>query len=364
MKVEVQEPKLAMALSGPRSVLFGKAETFKLEVSNTGNGDAENVVLSLATDGKHSSASHTLGSVAAGQKKNIKGELIGRQPGKLTIRGEAHDSGGRHAELTEEIVVHKATLKAEVEVPKTQYVGAETTCHIRVSNPGNAPVLHPVVTATLPAGGKYVSGTPSGQSSTDGSKMTWTLANLSPGAREQLVAGLDRQYGGHGPGGGPLRCRRRCVGYGRGGCSVRSRRESRAERGGPRAPISISGIATYQVRLQNRGLAPTEGLEVVVYFDENFEPLAATGAQTPARPGAGCLRCHPQPAARPEHDIGSAHKAAVAGNHLFRVKAHAKPDGTRVVREGTTRFYGVESHLPVIARPTEPEPTRTAERNR
>ncbi len=47
-QIEVQEPKLAIGFQGPREVLWGKAEIFKLEVTNTGTGDAENVVVTIA----------------------------------------------------------------------------------------------------------------------------------------------------------------------------------------------------------------------------------------------------------------------------------------------------------------------------
>ena len=43
--IEVQEPKLLLQLEGPREVLYGKKKLYHLKLTNTGNGDAENVVL-------------------------------------------------------------------------------------------------------------------------------------------------------------------------------------------------------------------------------------------------------------------------------------------------------------------------------
>ena len=45
--VQVQEPKLQMALAGPQDVLYGETKVYTITLSNPGTGDAENVVLNL-----------------------------------------------------------------------------------------------------------------------------------------------------------------------------------------------------------------------------------------------------------------------------------------------------------------------------
>src|SRR4029079_6747923 len=40
--VQVQEPKLAMNLTGPADVLFGETKVYKMTLSNPGTGDADN----------------------------------------------------------------------------------------------------------------------------------------------------------------------------------------------------------------------------------------------------------------------------------------------------------------------------------
>ncbi len=66
-------------------------------------------------------------------------------------------------------------------------------------------------------------------------------------------------------------------------------------------------------------------------------------------------------------------KAEGSGNHVFRVEVRSEPTGTRLVREGTTRFYGTlatsppasASPSPEKAPPTSstvPAETRTADR--
>src|SRR5690606_26409498 len=61
--VQVEEPKLEMAIDGPSEVVYGQKEIYKLTLRNPGTGDAENVVIHLLplTPGDHTVASHKLG---------------------------------------------------------------------------------------------------------------------------------------------------------------------------------------------------------------------------------------------------------------------------------------------------------------
>ena len=94
--IEVQEPKLTMRLDGPREVVFGKREVYKLKLGNSGNGPAENVLLTLMplNSGDTHPITHRLGTINAGDERSIEIELTARQAGNLTIRVEANGDGG------------------------------------------------------------------------------------------------------------------------------------------------------------------------------------------------------------------------------------------------------------------------------
>ena len=66
-----------MKLEGPREVFFGKREVYKLRLSNSGNGPAENVHLSLASvsSGESQPVSHRLGTLAAGEQRTHRGRV-------------------------------------------------------------------------------------------------------------------------------------------------------------------------------------------------------------------------------------------------------------------------------------------------
>ena len=126
----------------------------------------------------------------------------------------------------------------------------------------------------------------------------------------------------------------------------------------PSGPVPINGAAVYQVRLQNRGTAAAEGVEVVVYFDDDFEPVAAEGGKYRVGPGQVVFDIVPSLPAGQALNFTVRAKAAVPGNHAFRVEAHARPSADKVVREGTTRFYGVQTPPSAVAQPNGREQRR------
>ena len=122
--IEVQEPRLTMRLDGPREVLYGKREVYKLKLANSGNGPAENVLLALMplNTGDTHPVTHRLGTLNAGDERSIEIELTARQAGNLVIRVEANGDGGAHVDLAEHVLVHRAGLQVDVEGPAVQYV--------------------------------------------------------------------------------------------------------------------------------------------------------------------------------------------------------------------------------------------------
>jgi len=375
-KIEVQEPKLAIALQGPREVQFGKGEVYRLEVTNTGNGDAENVVISLTPAGpgeKQAPATHRFGPLAAGQRKSIDVELTARQTGDLMIQVEAGADGGVRAELAEKILVRRPSLKVEVEGPAVHFVGNEAAYRIRVSNPGSAPARNVTVTATLPSGTKFLASPQTARQGPEQGKVTWTLESVGPGAETTLAMSCDLAV----PGTSKLEVR--CQGDGDLTASAAATTQVEAMANlaltveDPSGPIVLGGEATYVIRLQNRGSASAANVDVVVYFSAGFDPASAEGGRN--KLGSGQVVFEPIASLAPGQSVALKVKAKAesAGNHVFRVEVRSEPAGTRLVREGTTRFYGtVAASAPASASPspektpptssTAPAEARTADR--
>ena len=110
--VEVQEPKLAMTITGPDEVLFGQSRIYKLTVSNPGNGDTENVTVGLSPIGRSTegAGNHRLGTLRAGESKSIDVELTARQAGVVTIKAQAFAEGGLRSEAVEQVLVRRESV--------------------------------------------------------------------------------------------------------------------------------------------------------------------------------------------------------------------------------------------------------------
>ena len=341
--IEVQEPKLTMRLDGPREVLFGKREVYKLRLGNSGNGAAENVLLTLMplNAGDTRPITHRLGTINASDERAIEIELTARQAGNLTIRVEANGDGGAHADLAERVLVHRGALQIEVEGPTVQYVGTPANYKIHVRNPGDAPAKNIKLTAKLPTGMKFVSGSngAGAETAAEGGKVRWTVEQLPPG--EQRV--LD------------MKCTLALSGANRLEITssadddllaeaesitrVEAMADLRLEVKDPEGPVPVGSDASYELRIRNRGTKAAENVEVLIYFSNGVEPVSADGQTHHISPGQVVFDRIPAIPPAAEMVLTVKAKAGVAGNHVFRAEVHCKPVGTRLVREEVTHFY-------------------------
>ena len=371
--IEVQEPKLEMRFEGPRRVLYGQAEVYRLEVVNSGNGDAEDVEISLVPvgAGENVSAVHKLGVVKAGEEKSIEVELTARQPGTLIVRVDVQGDGGLEAHLAEEITVLRPALETDVQAPRIQYVGTNATYRVRVSNPGTAEAKSVTVTATIPLGAEYVSDTANGEVSSDRTSVTWTLSDLDIDAARTLELTCKLTRAGS--------SRLNVVSSAEGGLAatgnatvtVEAIADLELDVTDPAGPVPVGSEATYQVRVQNRGTKSAEEVEVVAYFSNGIEPTSVEGGRYDTAPGQVLFNKIASLAAGQDLTFKIKAKAATAGNHVCRVEVLCKPLGTRLISEETTHFYGgaessqqgtdVSTESARENSPTLEEPARTAD---
>jgi uncharacterized repeat protein (TIGR01451 family) len=340
--IEVQEPKLTLKLDGPREVQYGKKELFRLILSNTGTGDAEDVVLALTPvgAGQNVSASHKVGLLAAGEEKTLEVELTARQAGELTIKVEVHDDGQIRAELAEKVLVRRAALKTTIEGPKVLYVGAAMNYTVSVSNPGNAAAKNVVLSIAFPPGVKYISGVDHARWDAATGKLSWTLENLPPEAQRNFVL----KCGAEAAGVCPVRLSAKADDDLTAAAETTTRVEAVAsltmEVIDPAGPAPVGEETLYQVRVRNRGTKEARGVEVFAYFSRGIEPTAADGAAHRLGPGQVVFDPIESIAPGEERVLKVRAKAEIAGNHVFRAEAHCKPLGARLISEATNLYYG------------------------
>ncbi len=339
--IEVQEPKLHLQLEGPREVLYGKKETYRLRLNNVGNGTADNVAIMLMPTGgsENVPATHKLGMIRAGEEKILDVELTARQAGGLTIQVDARADGGVHAELAEKVIVRRAALTIDVQGPKMQFVQAPVTYAIRIRNPGTAPARDVKLTMILPAGARYLSGIENAQLDAASNRLSWTVENIGPEVEQSFS----------------VRCALGSAGMNRLQVNAIAADDLTASAAAitqieavanlvmdvtdPEGPVAVGEEATYEVRVRNRGTKEAPNVEVFAYFSRGIEPTRAEGA--PNRVTSGQVRFQPiaSLAAGAEAVFRIRARAEVAGNHVFRAEAHCKPLSARLVQEATNLYY-------------------------
>jgi uncharacterized repeat protein (TIGR01451 family) len=340
--IEVQEPKLEMRLEGPREVLFGKREVYRLELANTGTGEAEGVEISLLPigTGENIPATHRLGTLAAGEKKVIEVELTARQAGVLTIKVDARGDGGVEASLAETIAVLRAALSVAVDAPRMQFVGNEGRYQIRVSNTGTAPATNLRLAARLPLGTKYVSSTGDGKLTAERGELTWNIASLPPGTTKdiEVVTSLERQ--------GTNRLEVSAMADGELAASaesimqVEAMADLRLDVVDPSGPVAVGDEAVYQIIVRNQGSKAAEDVEVIAYFSRGVEPTTVEGGPHKLAPGQVVFDKFPVLAAGQSVSLKIRAKADSGGNHVFRAEVYCRPLDTKLASEETTYYYG------------------------
>lgn len=341
-EIEVQEPKLGLQLEGPRDVIHGQRQVYKLIMTNTGNGPAENVVVSLLSKGagEQVSASHKLGTLAPGEKKVLEVELIPRSPGQLILEAHLQGDGNAQASLSETITVRKPELRLSLTGPTEHFVGVPAIYRLQVSNPGNAPAKNVQLLLQLPEALEQILLSPEGRLSIDRRKAEWHFPQIAPGASKEIS----------------VKCQYRAAGLSRISAkatadadlaatdSLSTQVEAVADLTlsviDPPGPVPVGEEAVYELRIHNRGTKTATQVEVVAYFSYGIEPVAAEGALN--RIGPGQVVFSPIAAIAPgqTHVLKVKAKAERAGNHIFRAEVYCRSAGVRLVSEGTTRYFG------------------------
>lgn len=344
-RVEVQEPKLVMSLSGPDEVLYGQTKVYKLTLSNPGTGAAENVAIQLAplSDQPGPMTKHQVGTIAAGESKVIEVELTARQAGKVIIKALATADAGLQAAIDEEVVVRRAALGVQVAAAKVKYTGTIATYQIQVANPGNATAEQVQLTATLPANAKYLTSSAGGQANNEGTRVTWTVPSLRAGtdAVVELKCLLNN------PGMNKLEVAAVAEGdltaAGEATTQVEALADLKLDVVEPKGPIAVGEEVTYELRVSNRGTKSAGDVRVIGYFSEEIDPVSASGGPNQVTRGMVIFKPIMNLAAGTEASFKIKARAKREGSHMFRAEVICEAVGAKLGSEHTTLFYGDDS---------------------
>lgn len=334
--IVVKQPQIELSLAGPSDMVFGDEKPFTITVSNPGNGDAENVVVQLVA-GSNAPQSIEVGTVPAGKARDVNVKVVANQPTGMDLKMSATAEGNLRAEAAGRIVVKQPLLAISVEGPPLKFAGAEAAYAVTVSNTGNAAADDLTISTTLPTGAKYLGGIDGAQFG--GGVLKWKPGLLPPETertfdiRVQLnAAGAHRVVAqAIGPRTGAVA--HECE------TTVEAVSNLKLAVNDPAGPAPTGQEVVYEVQLMNRGSLAAKNVKVVMQFSEGLEPSIVEGAEAKLVPGQVLFETLPELAAGEQVIVHVRAKAGKEGSHRYRVEVVSTDNDTRLVSEGTSRFF-------------------------
>lgn len=162
------------------------------EVRNTGTGIAENVRVrdtlpeGLTTEAGARSVELDAGTLAAGQAKTATVWLRAARTGRFESPASASAEGGLTAESARAAtVVRQATITLTCNATNRAFLGRDISYEFVVKNTSDTVAEAVIVSATMPTGATFVSGTMGGGMSGNG--VVWNVGNLAAGESKTVA---------------------------------------------------------------------------------------------------------------------------------------------------------------------------------
>lgn len=274
------KPKLACQNCGPAKAGPGDTINYKVTVTNNGSCAAENVVLTYSiTDilqhfSGHKSFYYSLGSLAPGESKNIDIPLCALKRGNACNRAVVSSSNADS--VTSKICTNICCSELNVVKtgPKEQSLGKNADYQISVTNTGDVPLNHVVITDTAPPATAIIS---ANGATVRGNQAIWKLKELQAGEKATFVISLTTCT----PGNFTSRANVCSID----GCNASSEATTRWK-GRPSLhacisdtndPICVNDPTSYDIQLSNQGLEPDSNVKVIVRFPKEVQPLVTCG---------------------------------------------------------------------------------------
>ncbi len=337
--IVVTQPKLEMSIVGPDEVHFGENALYEVTLRNTGNGDAEDVILILpeALGGDRA----PLGKIPAGASQTHKVEVLARMPGELDMALTAVSENQAEVAASRKLMIRRANLGINIAGPALRYAGTSGQYVVTLTNTGDAAAVDVVAALGLPSGVKYLGGIETFNLIDGG--IRWPVGRIEPGqSREykvnckfdtsgelQLEAGTKAN--------GELQAAHACV------TRVQTIADLAMVLNDPAGPLTTGEEITYEIVVQNRGTKSANDVDVWMIFSEGLEPKSGSGREYRI-PRDGAIQFATIPQIDPGQSISMKVNAVAfaPGTHVFRAELQCKEADAREIKEGTSKFFGEE----------------------
>ncbi len=334
--IEVQEPKLDVAVFGPTEMTFGTQAEFSITLFNPGNGPADDVSLVVAA-GPSRTQRRQIGTLPAGGQKTIHLDLTANQQGILRITAEATAAGGLKSTNEHRVTVRRPKLELTLDGPKLQYAGIPGTYTLKIANRGDISADGTSVEVQIPRGAKVIAASASATETQD--KLLWKLTEFASGSEQTLQVKCVLSQ----PGLNTFKATVHSIGGEIKQQEIQTRVELVAdlkmEVNDPKGPQLVGQLATYLIVITNRGSKAARDVSVIAQFSDGVEPSDASGQAFRKIPGQIVFNPITEIAAGQTVELKVKAMADSAGSHRFRVEVRCDDIDTRLSAEETTKFF-------------------------
>ena len=319
--------------------------SFVITVTNTGSGDARNVVVTdslpdglVSTDGR-SSLTWDVGTLGAGQSREIQLDTRATRTGSFTNTAQATADGGLTATDSASVTVNKPQLSVSKSCRDRAYVGSRMRYEITVSNTGNIAARDVTVRDRCPSNASFVSATLGG--TPQGDSVVWNLGTLNPGDSRTLEVVM--RAGAIGTAQNTVEATAYCADPVTDSCSteIEGIPAVLLEVIDVEDPIAVGETVEYVIRVTNQGSATDTNIRIVCQLPPEAEFVSAGGATR--NQGSGrTVNFAPLAAlsAKASTEWRVVVRAASQGNVRFKVTMNTdQTDPVPVEETEATNFY-------------------------
>lgn len=360
-KTRVTRPRVSISAVSQEVVRAGDDAVFKVKVTNTGTGPAQNMVLRAEmTDGLYFSQGPKLetklANLPAGETKELTLPLNAVKSGLHACSFTVTAEGSPDSTAKASVNVVEPLLQISQSGPAKCLVRAEPTYEITLANPGTAGTDPVTVHAVLPDGFEFVQASDGGAFTAANRAVSWKLPALPAGGTKAVAVKLRAAAAGDvvlrtvavtaadaavtpagvnaKPAGRALEAKAETAIKSEGVAAVRF------DVKGLENPVEVGKDAVYEIRVTNQGTGACTNVQVMAAMAENTTFSGANGPTTVKAQGQTLVF---DPIAnlpvKGEMVYTVRVRGTTAGDHRFRVQLTCDQVRTPVVKEESTSFY-------------------------
>jgi uncharacterized repeat protein (TIGR01451 family) len=282
LHIKVREPKLALKVQGSPKLLLGETAAFQLDVTNAGDGTADQVKIHAnLSEGlecpRGNKIDFDVGSLAAGETRTVTVMCITKRGGAQKCEAVAEAEGGLRAQEAAQVNVTTPRLELQLAGPGLRYLGRKALYSFKVSNPGDAPASNVTMSDVVPEGFKVLAASDGGRHDFSAHTVSWFIGDIKPGETREVK--LEVQAAN------PGEFKHKVCAVGAHNLNAESELATRVE--GLSAlmlemvdvedPIEVNSDTSYEVRISNTGSKVETKIKLVATIPDKMEFKSATG---------------------------------------------------------------------------------------